>query len=136
MVLFHYTGHVPANTTRQAPDRQKLKIGKGRITGWIVFMPEEAADLLQLRIEYHNLQIFPFSGTEWFYGVFQAFIIPDDFPIPDSPYALDIYAVNTDDTFNHEYNVMVIVEPASQPVSAAPTSAGWFERLRDLFGGE
>jgi len=134
MVMFKLSYDVPAGTTAQAPDMQKLKIGKGRITGWIVFMPEEAADLLQLRIEYHNLQIFPFSGTEWWYGVFQAFIIPDDFPIPDSPYAPDIYGVNTDDTFSHEYNVMVIVEPASQPGSAAPTSAGWWETIKGVFG--
>ena len=134
-MMFKLSYDVPANTNAQAPDMQKLKIGKGTIKGWVVFMPEEAADLLQLRIEYHNTQVFPFSGSEWWYGVFQAFIIPDDFPIPDSPYVLDIYAVNTDDTFTHEYNVMVIVEPASQPVTAAPTSAGWFEKLREMFGG-
>jgi len=135
-MMFKLSYDVPKNTTAQAPDMQKLKIGKGTIKGWVVFMPEEAADLLQLKIEYHNTQVFPFSGSEWWYGVFQAFLIPDDFPIPDSPYVLDIYATNSDDTNAHEYNVMVIVEPASQPVSAAPTSAGWFERLRDLFGGE
>jgi len=133
-MMFKLSYDVPADTTAQAPNMQKLKIGKGRIKGWIVFMPEEAADLLQLRIEYHNTQVFPFSGSEWWYGVFQAFIIPDDFPIPDSPYTLDIYAVNTDDTFSHEYNVMVIVEPASQPGPAAPTSAGWWETIKGVFG--
>ena len=133
-MMFKLSYDVPADTTAQAPNMQKLKIGKGRIKGWIVFMPEEAADLLQLKIEYHNTQVFPFSGSEWWYGVFQAFIIPDDFPIPDSPYTLDIYAVNTDDTFSHEYNVMVIVEPASQPGSAAPTSAGWWETMKGVFG--
>jgi len=133
-MMFKLSYDVPADTTAQAPNIQKLKIGKGRIKGWIVFMPEEAADLLQLKIEYHNTQIFPFSGSQWWYGVFQAFIIPDNFPIPDSPYTLDIYAVNTDDTFSHKYNVMVIVEPASQPGPAAPTSAGWWETMKGVFG--
>jgi hypothetical protein len=133
--MFKLSYDVPKNTTLQAPDMQKLKIGKGQIVGWIVFMPKNAADLLKVRIEYHNLQVFPFSGSEWWYGVFQAFIIPDNFPIPDSPYVLDIYAINTDDTFSHEYNVHVIVEPASPPVTASPTSASWFEKLRDMFGG-
>jgi hypothetical protein len=135
MVLFKLSHDVPANTTEQDPDMQKLRIGKGRIIGWIVFMTEQSADLLQLRVMYQNLQIFPFSGSTWWYGVFQAFIIPDDFPIPDSPYDLDIYAINTDDTFSHEYSVHVILEPAAQLVAISPTSPNWFEKLRDMFGG-
>jgi hypothetical protein len=134
-MMFKLSYDVPANTTAQAPNHQKLKIGLGRITGWIVFMPEESADLLQLEIEYHNLQVFPFSGSEWFYGNFQPFLIPDDFPIPDSPYVLDIYAVNIDDTFTHEYNVCVIIEPGERTPPTSPTEANWFTKLRDLFGG-
>lgn len=135
-MMFKLSYDVPANTTLQAQNHQKLTIGKGRITGWIVFMPEEAADLLQLNIQYHNLQVFPFSGSQWWYGVFQAFIIPDDFPIPDSPYVLDIFAVNTDDTFSHEYNVLVIVEPEVAAVGETAASTNWFTKLRDMFGGE
>ena len=134
-MMFKVSYNVPANTTQQAPDHKKLKIGLGRITGWIVFMPEESADLLQLEIEYHNLQVFPFSGSEWFYGNFQPFIIPDDFPIPDSPYVLDIYAVNTDDSYSHEYNVCVIIEPGQRSLPTSPTETTWFSKLRDMFGG-
>jgi hypothetical protein len=134
-MMFKLSYHVPANTTLQAQNMQKLIVAKGRITGWIVFMPEESADLLQLHIDYHGQQIFPFSGSEWWYGNFQPFIIPDDQPIPDSPYALDIISINTDDTFSHEYNVMAIVEPEETPVGQTPTSASWFTKLRDMFGG-
>ena len=134
-MMFKLSYDVPANTTQQAPDHKKLKIGMGRITGWIVFTPLKAADLLQLSIEYHNLQVFPFSGSEWFYGNHQPFIIPDDFPIPDSPYVLDIYAVNTDDTFAHEYNVMVILGPGQRSTPTSPTETTWFSKLRDMFGG-
>jgi hypothetical protein len=134
-MMFKLSYHVPANTTTQDPNFQKLTIAKGRITGWIVFMPKKAADLLQLHIDYHGQQVFPFSGSEWCYGVFQAFIIPDDYPIPDSPYHLDIFAVNTDDTFSHEYNVQVIVEPEEIPVGQTPTTSSWYEKLRDMFGG-
>jgi hypothetical protein len=135
-MMFKLSYDVPANTTLQAQDHQKLKIAKGQITGWIVFMPEESADLLQLNVQYHKLQIFPFSGTQWWYGVYQAFMIPDNFMVPDPPYELDVYAVNTDDTFSHEYNVMVMIEPETSPVGEVPSGTNWFTKLRDMFGGE
>ena len=134
-MMFKKSYDVPANTTFQAQNHQKLKIAKGKITGWIVFMPEEAADLLQLNVQYHNLQIFPFSGSEWFYGVFQAFMIPDNFEVLDAPYVLDIYAINTDDTFTHEYNVEVMIEPTAEAVGETTPSTNWFSKLRDMIGG-
>lgn len=134
-MMFKHSFDVPMNTTAQDPSFQKLVIAKGRIIGWIVFMPEEAADLLQLHIDYHGQQIFPFSGSEWYYGVFQAILIPDDCPIPDSPYCLDVYAMNLDDSFSHEYNVSVLIEPEETPVGEVQPATDWFTKLRDLFGG-
>ena len=134
--MFKRSFDVPANTTATAPSWEKLKICKGKIIGWIVFMPEEAADLLQLRVQYHHEQIFPFTGSTWFYGNFQPFLIPDEIPVSIAPYVLDIYAVNTDDTFSHEYNVMVIVEPETAAVGEVQPTTNWFSKLRDMFGGE
>lgn len=135
-MLFKLSYHVSANTTTAAPNWKKLSICKGTIIGWVVFTPVKAADLLQLYVEYHGVQIFPFSGSEWFYGVHTPFLIPDDLLIEDAPFTLDIYAVNTDDMFDHEYNVGVAIEPV-EPVSPTLTqTASWFERLRELFGGE
>lgn len=135
-MMFKKSYHVSANTTLQNQNHKQLQIAKGTIIGWIVFMPKQAADLLQLNIQYHNLQIFPFSGSEWYYGNFKAFLIPDNFPVLDAPYRLDIYAINTDDTFQHEYNVEVLIEPTHEAVGETSTSTNWFSKLRDMFGGE
>jgi hypothetical protein len=134
-MIFKKSYTVPANTSLQSPDHQKLTIAKGEIIGWIVFMPEEAADMLQLNVEYHNLQIFPFSGSEWWYGVYQAFLIPDNFPVLDSPYCLDIFAINLDDSYNHEYFVSVVIEPAEPEKIPAEGEAGLWDRLRNALGG-
>ena len=68
-MLFKLHRIVPANTTKAAPDFQKLSIAKGTIYEWLIQMPEECADLMQFRVEYHNMQILPFSGSTWMYGV-------------------------------------------------------------------
>ena len=111
-MLFKINYDVPANTSKQAPDHQKLSIAKGTIIEWIVQMPEECADLMQFAVEYHNTQILPFSGSTWIYGIFEPTVIKDNILINDGPYALDIYSFNLDDSYSHEYNLYCNIEPA------------------------
>lgn len=133
--MFKLSYKVPANTSPQVATHKKLSIAKGRIIGWIVFTPEESADLLKLNIQYHGLQLFPFTGSEWWYGNTNAFLIPEDFSVLDSPYVLDIYAFNLDDTFDHEYIVCAVIDPVKEPVGVTTETVNWFGKLRDLFGG-
>lgn len=136
MVLFHYTGHVPANTTVQDPFWEKLKIGKGKIIQWILYQPDECADELKFWIEYHGTQIFPFNPEEWAYGFFVPTGIPDNIELGDEPFTLDFYAINLDDSYEHEYHVYVNIEPA-EPLKIAPAGEeGLMTRLREFFGGE
>lgn len=134
-MMFKDSYSVPANTTTTAPCWRKLQICKGTITGWMVYMPEEAADLLQVKIEYHGTQLYPFTRGEWAYGLFEPELIPEEIPIDQPPYELDILAVNTDDTNTHEYNVHVVVSPKTGAEAVPSTSASWFDKLRELFGG-
>jgi hypothetical protein len=135
-MMFKKSSSVPANTTSNDPSFVKLRIAKGTITEWIVFSPEEAADLLQLRIFYHGSQIFPFSPDEWYYGVFVPLRIPDEIEIKDSPYELDIIAINSDDTFPHDYHVQVVITPETPVVMGSPQTQSWLEKFRNLFQGE
>ena len=134
MVLFHFSGIVPANTTTNSPQMEKLKVGKGTIIQWIVFQPEECADLLKFWVEYHGTQIFPFNPEEWAYGFFIPTGIPDSIELPDEPFTLDFYAINLDDSYEHEYHVYVNIEPA-KPVVPGAISPTIMERFRSLFGG-
>ena len=126
---------VPANTTTNAPSWRKLTIAKGVIKNWVLYGPDEKADLLHIRIEYHGSQILPFGGQTWMYPFDSSHPITENIDIKDSPYVLDIYAYNEDDANAHEYILGVVIEPA-KPVSLSPTlSQTVIEGFRNLFGG-
>jgi len=134
-MMFHYTGNVPANTTHIAPLHEQLKLCKGTIKQWILYQPEECADLLKFRVVYHGTQIFPFNPDEQAYGFFTPTTIDDNIELPDSPWRLDMYAINTDDSYEHEYHVFVNVEAAKYEPPAAEGESSLYTRLRDFFGG-
>lgn len=133
-MLFKKFRSVPANTTISAPVWNKLKVAKGEIIGWIIFFDPEAADVLHVRIEYHHVQIMPFSGSEWIVGFFSTDIIPEGLKIDAPPYTLDIYAYNDDDSYPHEYFIHPIMR-SEEPVSVEVPSMTIPERFIDFFRG-
>ena len=133
-MLYKISHSVPANTTTDNPDWQKLQISRGIIIQWIVFMPEEAADLLKVRVVYHGTQILPYTGKDWIYGLFKPTVIEDRIQIQDPPFELDIYAVNEDDSYSHEYNIYVNISPP-EPVRPGGVPPSIVERFKGLFGG-
>lgn len=135
MVCYHYNGLVPANTTTNNPFWEKLKVGKGVIIQWIVFQPEECADLVKFWVNYHGTQILPFNPEEWAYGFFFPTGIPDKIELGDEPFTLDFFAINEDDSYDHEYHVYVNIEPAQPIIPAAEGESSLFKRLQDFFGG-
>lgn len=135
-MLFKINYDVPANTTALNPDWQKLKIARGTIIEWLIHMPEECADLMQFRVERNNAHIFPFSGGTWMYGIFEPTVIKDNLPIDGSPYVLDIYAFNLDDSYSHEYNIHVNIEPPKQDEREEEGVEGIWDRLKGIVGVE
>jgi hypothetical protein len=135
MVLFHYTGHVPANTTELVPFHEKMKLLRGMIIEWIPFEPEECADLVKFWVEYHGFQLFPFNRNEWAYGYFIPVRIEDEIEFNIAPYELDFFAINEDDSYEHEYHVFVNVRPPKPLSTAEVTSPSIIERFKELFGG-
>jgi len=134
-MLFHYTGAVPANTTTNNPLWEKLVVAKGTIIQWVLFQPEECADLLKFWVVYHGTQILPFNPDEWAYGFFVPTKIDEKIELPDSPYILDFYAINEDDSYSHEYHVYVNVEPA-EIVTPGPAGEYVFPPgFKEFFGG-
>lgn len=133
-MVFKITRKVPAQTTRQDPDWQKLYIMKGVIRQWILFMPEETADVLQFRVEYHGSPVLPSTSHQWMYGFFDATAIDDKLKIDDAPYVLDVYAFNEDDSYPHEYNLYVVVDP---PKAMSPSEIDEETQalLEELMGG-
>ena len=135
-MLFKISRSVPANTTRDNPDWQKLRVMKGTIIQWIVFMPEEAADLLRFMVEYHGVQILPFNRPESIYGMNKPVPIPEKIKVDDAPYELDVFAWNSDDTYSHEYNLHVNIEPHEAVKPKAESYEGLWEKIRGWIGGD
>lgn len=131
-MLFKKFRSVPANTTSEAPDWQKLTVCKGTIKQWIIFFDPEAANLLHVRIEHHHVQIMPFSGSEWIVGFHSDTPFEDNIKIDDPPYVLDIFAYNEDDTNPHEYYIHPIIIP-TEPYRI--TEPGLIEKITKFFGG-
>lgn len=123
---------VPANTTRDNPTWQKLRIMPGEIIGWIIFSDPEAADQLYYRIEYHNSQLVPAGESEYLNAFLTSHIVPESILIDDPEYNLDIYAYNTDDRHPHEYFIHPIIMP-NKPYKPTETSSMLLDRLRDIF---
>jgi len=125
---------VPANTTDQAPSWRKLQVAKGTILKWGLYGPDEKADLLHVRIEYHGQQILPFGGMRWMYPFDSSHPIDENIKLSDSPYVLDVFAYNEDDTHGHEYILFVVIEPEKPVTPGVPISQSITDRLKQLFG--
>jgi hypothetical protein len=133
-MMFHHTGHVPANTTHIAPLHEQMKICNGTIKQWVLYQPEECANLLKFWVVYHGTQLFPFNPNEQAYGFFIPTLIDDEIRLPDSPWRLDLYAINTDDSYEHEYHVYVNVEAAEYEAPAVEGESSLYTRLKSYFG--
>lgn len=134
-LLFKKFQSIPKNTAIGAPDWQKLKVAKGEIVQWVIFFDPEAADLLHVRIEYHGVQIMPFSGSEWIVGFFSTTPITESMKIDAPPYVLDIYAYNEDDSHPHEYFIHPVMT-ADKPVKVSEPGFDIKAAWSRLFGGD
>jgi len=134
-MLYKINCDVPANTAIAAPDWQKLKMSKGTIIEWIIVTPLECANLMQFWVEYHGVQILPFSRGERIWGLSWPTVIKDNIKIDSPPYELDVYASNTDTVKNHEYNIYCNIEPATAVIPGDET-AGLWDKIKGFIGGE
>jgi len=133
-MLYKINRDVPANTAIDSPDWQKLQVCKGTIKEWIIFCPEECADLMKFRVRYKGTQLLPFSRDEWM-DAFSTPIMPtDNLELDVSPYVLDVYAYNLDTRHSHEYNVYCNVL-RDKPVVASPSGFDFKAAWSKLFGG-
>jgi len=133
-MLYKTQTSVAKSTTALAPDIKTLKITKGVIIEWIIFFPQEAANLCQFQVTYHGHNLLPVNPDEWIYGFFNPIRIQESVKIDDPPYELKIKAINADDKHAHEYNIHVNVMPP-KPVTPGVVDTSIIDRFRNLFGG-
>ena len=110
-MLYKKSHSVEIGTTREAPDIKKIKISKGILNLWVVYMTRESANYLNVRVLYSGTQVYPFTGREEIKGWFNPIGVPDNLKIDTPPYELTVEAWNTAPTNPHEYHVHANIEP-------------------------
>lgn len=133
--MFKIRDSAAAGTTEYTAEEKTLDVSRGVITRWIIFFPDEASNLLHLKIFYHDQQLIPFNREEDLYGGGIKFDIDEFFELSKTPYKLVCKAWNTDTAKAHEYLVHVIIMPEKYMMSAM-TGPGLWERLKGFFRGE
>ena len=89
---------------------------------------------MKFKIAYQGHQIFPVSRDEWMDALQKNAPVLENLELKVSPFVLDIFAYNLDDTYTHEYNIYVNIlrdKPFVAPTSNFDTTAAW----SNLFGG-
>jgi len=133
-MLYKKSHSVETGTSGTSPDTKTIKISKGILNLWVVWMTVESGNYLNLRIFYHGVQVYPFTPQEEIKGWFVPIGVSDNLKIDTPPYELTVEAWNTAPTNSHEYHVHVNVEPktAVRPVETELTIP---ERIMDFFRG-
>lgn len=134
-MMFKAFRSVPANTSEYDPTWEKLDVAQGTLVGWVIFSDPEAANLLHFRIEYHKLQLMPFTGDSWIEGFLEPITIEESIRIDEVPYVFDIYAYNEDDSHPHEYYIHPIIIPDKALELGPPISQRIIEAFKGMFGG-
>jgi hypothetical protein len=130
-VLFEASITIPANTTAADPETAMLKIAHGIISKIMVRPRPGHAGLAHCVILHHEHQIAPSTEGMDFAG--------DTFPIDweeyyecyQPPYELKLKGWNTDDTYEHTFDIFVAILPRKAIV--ATSVADTVEDLVELF---
>lgn len=109
---------LPANTPASATVKETLSVCYGWIKSLVVLFPPGHAGLTYGRILYHGRQIFPTTSGQWFRGDDHRVEFPDNYPIVEQPYTLEVEGYNLDDTYEHTISFEIYVE---RPVVYTPT---------------
>ena len=125
---------VPENTPANNPSSRKVVVTKGTIAQWIVYGPDEKANLLHVRVLYQKHQILPCGDLMWMYPLDIGAPISENLLLEDPPYELEIEAYNDDDSYPHEYIVLMNIKPF-EAVTEAVTQPGLVNRIQDFFSG-
>lgn len=134
-MLYKKSHSVETGTTEAAPDTQVIKVSKGILNLWVVYMTQESANYLNVRVFYHGVQVYPFTPQEQIKGWFNPIGVSDNLKIDTPPYELTVEAWNTAPSHSHEYHVHCNIEPA-KPVKVTESTFDLRSAWNNLFGRE
>lgn len=138
-MLFQAALTIPANTAATVPVTQLLGIGYGIITRVLVRPRPGHHALAHMLIKYHEHQIAPSTENMDFHGDTFPIDYDEHLEIFQPPFELKLVGWNDDDTYEHEFDVFIVILPRAAVISLAVMDAikGILGMLspRRLFGG-
>lgn len=134
-MLFKVSSSVTADSTGATLETQTMKVSKGLLNLWVVYMTVESADFLNVRVLYHGVQVYPFTMGQNIKAWFVPIPVTAKLKIDTPPYELVVEAWNTAPTNSHEYHVHCNIEP-EEPVSVTEGIEGVWDRLKGFIGVE
>lgn len=132
-MLYKMGNTVAANTTEATAEETRLHITKGVVLEWDIGAPDEASNLLHLKIFHGGQQIVPFNRETDILPSTLKRPFQEYFEVSAEPFELVFMAWNEDDFYPHEYWVHVTVLP---PVIAGlvSVSRAIVGKIKSFFG--
>lgn len=106
---------IPAGTTQADPEIVTLNLEPGLITEVELFFPPGHAGLTYLQIYHQTRQIFPLTPGEAFRGDDTVVQFPEEYPIREVPYAVELHGWAPTATLDHIVFVGITVQSLLVP---------------------
>jgi len=106
MTVYSRVFEIPALTEKEF----ELEIEGDVITHVRIRFPPGPNGLLKVAIYYGIKQIFPFEENTYFWGDDEIIEWDEYWELPESPCTLRIKAKNEDDTYEHSFGLVIVVQ--------------------------
>lgn len=102
---------IPANTSKEEPHEQWLKVGNGVVTRVDIKFPAGCHGMVKIRLLQEESQKIPLSEDEWVTGDGETVRAETYIELLDVPYKLKLRACSPDTDYDHIITVRIEVEP-------------------------
>ena len=114
---------VPAGTPSSDPELLPVSICYGALKRYSIYFPPGNGGTVHVQVWYRGRQILPTSIGSTFRGDDLLIDLPDNYPLYDSPFELEVRAWAPDATYDHTVYLLFYVESPQISIPAPIESA-------------
>lgn len=96
-----------AGGSASSPTLDRMAVTKGLIYQFDLYFPPGSSGLLHIRIADGAYPLYPSEPSEWFFGDNSLITFPDRYFIQTPDQMLQIWHYNTDDTYDHTFQIRI-----------------------------
>lgn len=97
----------PSGGSAANPTLDRMAVTKGLIYQFDLYFPPGSSGLLHVRIADGAAPLYPSEPSEWFFGDNGLITFPDRYFIQTPDQLLQVWHYNTDDTYDHTFQVRI-----------------------------